>query len=139
MPDLVFVDSNILVCAHDRSNPLKHGRAQAVVRKCWDDESGCLSLQVLQEFYVSITRKVQRPLPPKTGRQLMAAYAVWPLAVLAPEHLVEASEVEERYRLHFWDALIVAAAHLLGARMILSEDLQNGQTIEGILVHNPLL
>jgi predicted nucleic acid-binding protein len=139
MPDLVFVDSNIFVYAHDRSHALKHSKAQAVVRKCWDEESGCLSLQVLQEFYVNVTQKVRRPLSPKAGRELIAAYAVWPLAVLAPEHLVRASEIEERYQLHFWDALIVAAATILGASTILSEDLQDGQTIEGIVIRNPLL
>ena len=61
------------------------------------------------------------------------------LAVLAPEHLVRASEIEERYQLHFWDAMIVAAATTLGASTILSEDLQDGQTIEGIVIRNPLL
>jgi predicted nucleic acid-binding protein len=139
MPDLAFVDSNILVYAHDRSHPLKHSKAQAAVRKCWDEETGCLSLQVLQEFYVNVTRKVRRPLSPKAGRELIAIYAVWPLAILAPEHLVKASELEERYQLHFWDALIVAAAQILGAGTILSEDLQDGQTIEGIVIRNPLL
>ncbi len=138
MPDRVFVDSNILVYAHDRSQPLKYSKAPAVVRKCWEEASGCLSLQVLQEFYVTLTRKVRHPLPLPIARALIATYAVWPLAVLAPEHLVRASEVEERYQLHFWDALIVVAAALLGAGTILSEDLADGQTIEGIVIHNPL-
>jgi predicted nucleic acid-binding protein len=99
MPDPVFVDSNILVYAHDRSNPAKQAKAQDVIRKCWDEGNGCLSLQVLQEFYVNITRKVAHPLPLKTARELIAVYAVWHLAMLAPEHLIEASLLEERYHL----------------------------------------
>lgn len=139
MPDPVFVDSNILVYAHDRSNPAKQAKAQDVIRKCWDEGNGCLSLQVLQEFYVNITRKVAHPLPLKTARELIAVYAVWRLAMLAPEHLIEASLLEERYHLQFWDALIVTAARLLGAGTVLSEDLHHGQEIEGVLIWNPLL
>jgi predicted nucleic acid-binding protein len=139
MPDPVFVDSNILVYAHDRSHPGKQAKAQDEIRRCWDEGTGCLSLQVLQEFYVTITRKVARPIPLRAARDLVAVYAQWRLALLAPEHLLEASRLEERYRLQFWDALIVAAARQLGARTILSEDLQHGQEIEGILIRNPLL
>lgn len=139
MPDLVFVDSNILVYAHDRSNPEKHAKAREVLRKCWADETGCLSLQVLQEFYVSITRKVRRPLSREVARDLIATYSAWRLALLTPDHVIASSHLEERHQLQFWDALIVSAAQLLNAETILSEDFQHGLEIEGISIRNPLL
>lgn len=139
MPDLVFVDSNILVYAHDRSNPAKQAKAREAVRQCWTEWNGCLSLQVLQEFYASVTRKVRHPLPKKLARDLIATYAVWRLAFLTPDHVIAASRLEERYRLQFWDALIISAAQHLSAGTILSEDLQHGAEIEGISIRNPLL
>jgi predicted nucleic acid-binding protein len=139
MPDLVFVDSNILVYAHDRSDPGKHAKAREALRRCWGEETGCLSLQVLQEFYVSITRKVRYPLSKKVARDLIATYSVWPLALLTPDHVIAASRQEERYQLQFWDALIVSAAQLLNAETILSEDFHHGLEIEGISIRNPLL
>lgn len=139
MPDLVFVDSNILVYAHDRTNPVKHAKAREAVRRCWAEETGCLSLQVLQEFYVNITRKVRHPLPRRAARNLIGAYAVWPIALLTPDHVIAASHIEERYHLQFWDALIISAAQLLNAGTILSEDFQPGLEIDGLSIRNPLL
>jgi predicted nucleic acid-binding protein len=139
MPDLVFVDSNILVYAHDRSDPGKQAKAREILRRCWAEEAGCLSLQVLQEFYVSITRKVRYPLSRKVARDLIATYSVWPLALLTLDHVIAASRLEERYQLQFWDALIVAAAKLLKAETIFSEDFHQGLEIEGISIRNPLL
>jgi predicted nucleic acid-binding protein len=139
MPDLVFVDSNILVYAHDRSDPEKHAKARNVVRSCWTERTGCLSLQVLQEFYVNITRKVQRPLPLNVARDLLATYAVWRLAALSAEDVITASRLEERYDLQFWDALILTAARLLKAPIILSEDMQHGMEIDGTRIQNPFL
>ncbi len=139
MPDLVFVDSNILVYAHDRSNPAKQAKGREAVHRCWADGNGCLSLQVLQEFYVSVTRKVGHPLSRKVARDLIATYALWRLALLTPDHVLAASHLEERYHLQFWDALIIAAARQLHAGTILSEDFQHGLEIEGISIRNPLL
>jgi predicted nucleic acid-binding protein len=139
MPDLVFVDTNILVYAHDRSDPGKHAKARELVRSCWTERTGCLSLQVLQEFYVNIARKVRRPLPLNVARNLMATYAVWRFAALTAEDAITASQLEERYHLQFWDALIITAARLLKAPNILSEDMQHGMEIDGTIVQNPFL
>ncbi len=139
MSDLVFVDSSILVYTHDCSIPVKHAKAREVVRQCWAEETGCLSLQVLQEFYVSINRKVQRPLSREVARDPIATYSVWRLALLTPDHVIAASHLEERYQLQFWDALIVSAVQLLNVETILSEDFQHGFEIEGISIRNPLL
>ena len=137
MPALVFVDSNVLVYAHDRADPSKQAKAREAIRKCWAEKSGCLSLQVLQEFYVNITRKVRHPLSRGVARELIATYAVWRVALLTAEHVIAASRLEERYQLQFWDALIVAAAKVLRAETILSEDLHHGLEIEGLVVQNP--
>jgi predicted nucleic acid-binding protein len=94
--------------------------------------------QLLQEFYVSITRKVRRPLSRKVARDLIATYSVWRLALLTPDHVIAASHLQERYQLQFWDALIVSASQLLHAETILSQDFQHGLQIEGVSIRNPL-
>jgi predicted nucleic acid-binding protein len=72
-----FVDTNVLIYAHDRSAAAKHGRAHALLTGLWDNQAGCLSIQVLQEFYVNITRKVARPLDYATARQIVADLGSW--------------------------------------------------------------
>ena len=138
MSDLAFVDSNILIYAHDRTDAGKQAKAQEVVRRCWEDRSGCVSMQVLQEFYVNLTRKVKTPVPPSVARDLVAGYSSWRVVLLVPEDLLDASRLEERFRLHFWDALILAAARKAKATLLFSEDLQHGQEIGGVMVRNPL-
>ena len=96
-----------------------------------------LSTQVLQEFYVNVTRKIPTPLEPGVAREVMRSYAAWPVATPGVVEIVRASEIEELYKLSFWDALIVVAAHHIGAARLLSEDLNPGQRIEGVLIENP--
>jgi predicted nucleic acid-binding protein len=138
MSGLVFVDTNILVYAHDAGAGAKHLRAKAALRECWTAGNGCLSLQVLQEFYVTVTRKVARPLTPRLAREILSAYLAWRVVLLNAEDVLAAAEMAERLRLHFWDALILQAARLGQAEVLLSEDFQAGQRIEGVAVHNPL-
>jgi predicted nucleic acid-binding protein len=105
----------------------------------WEQRQGVISAQVLQEFYVTITRKVAHPLPRKTVRDILREYFRWPFERIEPETILHASRIEESYRISFWDALIVAAASQAGASKILTEDLKSGQVIEGILLENPFL
>ncbi|MEK7375322.1 MAG: PIN domain-containing protein [Thermodesulfobacteriota bacterium] len=138
MSDRIFVDTNILVYAHDLSAGDRHAKASAVIESLWEAETGVISTQVLQEFYVTITRKIKDPLEPAEAREIIRNYLAWPVQINDPETTIRASEIEEKNSLSFWDALIVAAALRLQAEKIITEDLNHGQIIEGILVENPL-
>lgn len=137
MPDRVFVDTNVLIYAHDLDAGPKHAVASAILRDLWSSRLGVLSTQVLQEFYVNVTQKIPAPLPRATARQIVRGYFVWHVEVLAPAMILKASDIEERHHLSFWDALIVAAALEGGARKLLTEDLNPGQTLEGMEIENP--
>ena len=139
MTDRVFVDTNVLIYAHDLDAGLKHNRAVSIVSDLWEKENGILSVQVLQEFYVNVTRKISRPLTPASARGLIQNYLAWHVETNEPSTVLLASEIGERNLLSFWDALIVASASKAGADRILSEDLNHGQVIEGILIENPFL
>ncbi|NTW35437.1 MAG: PIN domain-containing protein [Syntrophobacteraceae bacterium] len=137
MKGRVFVDTNILIYAHDLDAGAKHEKAAASLEELWEEETGVLSTQVLQEFYVTVTRKIASPLSPLQARSIIENYLVWPIMLNAPETILLASSIEERYRLSFWDSLIVAAARDAGAEKILTEDLTHGQVLDGVLIQNP--
>jgi predicted nucleic acid-binding protein len=139
MTGRIFVDTNVLIYAHDMDAGLKHDRAVSIVSGLWEKENGILSVQVLQEFYVNVTRKISRPLTPASARGLIQNYLAWHVETNEPSTVLLASEIGERNLLSFWDALIVASASKAGADRILSEDLNHGQVIEGILIENPFL
>ena len=132
-----FVDTNILVYGHDADAGQKHEVARSVLENLWDDRTGVLSVQVLQECYVTMTRKVLHPLPPNYVRNIIQDYLSWQIEVNDPLSVLVASQIEENYKISFWDALIVAAASKARATRILTEDFQAGQTIEGVLIVNP--
>lgn len=98
-----------------------------------------VSTQVLQEFYVNVTRKINSPLSKTEARGIIESYLAWPVEVNKPHTILIASEIEERYMLPFCDALIIASARNANADKIISEDLKPGQRIEGILIENPFL
>ena len=137
MKGKIFVDTNILIYAHDLDAGSKHEKAVACLEGLWEEETGVLSTQVLQEFYVNVTRKIANPLSPVQARSIIENYLVWQIELNAPETILLASIIEERHRLSFWDSLIVAAARNAGAEKILTEDLTHGQLLEGIRIENP--
>jgi len=132
-----FVDTNVLVYAYDADAGAKHQSARSHLRALWQNESGVISTQVLQEFYVSVTRKLGQPLPRQTAREVIATYGAWPVHRPDVGDLLAASELEERHQLSFWDALIVVSARRAGARSLLTEDLQDGQRFEEVEVVSP--
>lgn len=134
---LVFVDTNVLVYAHDASETKKQPIARTLVEELWRNKSGTLSTQVLQEFYVVVTRKFDPPLTRKTAREIVSAYAEWNLVHIDRTLIINASLLEERHQLSFWDALIVEAAQRAGAQRLLTEDLPSGRKIGGIKLENP--
>ena len=139
MTDKVFVDTNILVYAHDLDAGDKHGSAADIVSKLWESRTGVLSIQVLQEFYVTLTRKVSSPLSKLEARKLLQKYSNWNVVLNDPSIVIQASEIEESYNISFWDALIVSAAYSQNVPRILTEDLNHGQSIEGVLIENPFI
>lgn len=137
MSDSVFLDTNVLIYAHDADAGAKHAVAARLVGELWDSRTGALSVQVLQEFYVNVTRKIRSPISKKLAREIVETYCTWRVAETGPQDVVRASALEERHRISFWDAMIVVAAKKAGATRLLSEDLNAGQRLDGILIENP--
>ncbi len=137
MTGRVFVDTNVLIYAHDADAGRKHAVAADLVAQLWASRGGALSVQVLQEFYVNVTRKIRAPLSKKLAREMVETYSVWHVESVGADEVVAASGLEERHKISFWDALIIVAARKAGAEKLLSEDLNAGQRIAGIIVENP--
>lgn len=134
--DKAFVDSNVLIYAHDVDARRKRDVAKGLLRDLWLTRAGMLSTQVLHEFYVNVTRKIRTPLPKAEARRVVGTYMPWCLEPEASD-VDEAFRIEDEARISFWDALIVAAAARGGAVRVLSEDLNPGQVICGVTVVNP--
>jgi predicted nucleic acid-binding protein len=132
-----FVDTNILVYAHDRSAGRKHQRAKALVEELWNSGEGVLSTQVLQELCINLRRKVTPPLSVDEVRRLLQDYLAWQAVTNAPEAVVHALDLESRYKISFWDGLIIHAAEISGATTLYSEDLGDRQKFGAVRVVNP--
>jgi predicted nucleic acid-binding protein len=134
--DKTFIDSNVLIYAHDFRSIAKREVADSVIRRLWNEGSGRVSSQVLQEFYVTITRKIPKPLSKDAARTIVKTYESWCVDTTVAE-ISAAFQFEDDYGINFWDALILASASKSGAHRILTEDLNAGQRYAGILVENP--
>jgi predicted nucleic acid-binding protein len=132
-----FLDTNILVYAYDLSAGPKHSLAAQLVEGCWENENGCLSLQVLQEFFVTVTRKIMTPLEHQTARQIVADLTQWRLHAPKASDLLQAIDIQQIYQLAFWDALVVQSAASLSCKQLFSEDLNHGQVYGEVQVINP--
>jgi predicted nucleic acid-binding protein len=133
-----FVDTNILVYAHDASAGLRHDRARELVEGLWQSRAGVVSTQVLQELSVNVRKKAARPLGPEATRELISDYLAWHVVVNDGDAVLAALDLEKRYRVSFWDALIIHAAQVAGADVLYSEDLSDGQRYGDLRVVNPL-
>jgi predicted nucleic acid-binding protein len=133
----VFVDSNVLIYAHDADAGSKQRVAADRLRELWESGTGRLSTQVLQEFYVNVTRKIGSPLAAGAAREVMRDYAVWIESFVTGATIVRASEISEIWQVSFWDAMILAAAEQSGAAQLLTADLNGGARIAGIEIVNP--
>lgn len=132
-----FVDTNILVYAYDISAGNKHNIAVHLMGQWWSNDGGCISLQVLQEFFVTVTNKIPTPLDPQTARQIVADLSHWRLHVPDASDLLHAIDIQQSYRLSFWDAMVIQSAVRLGCKQLLSEDLSHGQIYGDVQVINP--
>jgi predicted nucleic acid-binding protein len=131
MEPLTFVDTNVLVYAHDASDPVKHGRATAFIGKLWAEKAAVVSTQVLAELYSVLTRKVG--LAPATARTVVVVYAAWPIVQIDVPLLAAAMLRNQHDTVAWWDCLIVEAALRAGAVRLASEDFDVGHTFGGAL------
>lgn len=133
----VFVDTNVLVYARDAGEKVKQPQAQAWLEHLWTARAGRLSCQVLQEFYVTVTRKLAPGLTPEEARLEVRNLLAWGPVPVDDEVLEWAWSLQDRYPLSFWDALILAAAREAGCDRVLSEDLSAGVSYDGVEVVSP--
>ena len=134
---LEFVDTNVLLYAYDHTEPEKQAKAAALLADLWKRRVGCLSVQVLQEFFVNATRNLSRPLEVANARQVVHDYSLWIVHVPNTSAVMSAIELHERYRVSFWDVMILQSALELGGSTVWSEDLNPGQAFESLTVQSP--
>ncbi len=134
-----FVDTNILIYAYDISSAEKHWRALDLIAELWDSGKGCLSIQVLQEFYVNLTMKIPNPLTPQDTAQIIEDLGQWRLHKPELNNIIEAIQIQQQNKLSFWDAMIICSAKNLGCKTIWTEDLNMNQSYEGVKAVNPFL
>jgi predicted nucleic acid-binding protein len=133
----IFLDTNIIIYAFDVSAKEKHEEARRILTELWKSGRGVLSTQVLEEFFVSVTRKIRRPLAWRIAREIVADLLKWEIIVNDGESILEAIEIQTDQNFSFWDSLIIQAAVKSGASRLLSEDLLDGQVIHGVTIKNP--
>jgi predicted nucleic acid-binding protein len=136
-PELQFVDTNVLVYAYDRSAGSRHQRARQLLAELWESGNGCLSVQVLQEFHVTVTRKVAYPLSSERSAGLIRDLSAWRVHAPSAEDVLAAIRLQERFQISIWDAMIVQSASRLDCAILWSEDLNAGQRIRSTKVRNP--
>jgi predicted nucleic acid-binding protein len=134
-----FIDTNILVYAYNSADPQKQQLASALINELWESRQGHLSIQVLQEFYVTVTQKIARPLLPEVALPIVGDFGNWVVHSPGVEDLLDAIAIQQKNQLSFWDALIICSAKKLACSIIWTEDLNNGQFYEGLQACNPFL
>jgi predicted nucleic acid-binding protein len=134
-----FVDTNVLIYVHDRTAGPKHQRAKQIVRELWESSAGVLSTQVLQELCINTRRRIRPPATTDELLDIVQAYLGWKVVVNTGESILKALQIERRYKISFWDALIVNAAEEGGCEVLYSEDLSAGQHYGSVVVVNPFV
>lgn len=136
-PRREFVDANVLVYAFDASAGGKKIAAEQLLAHLWSAGTGCLSVQVLQEFFVTVTRKVAKPLPVEDAADRIRELGAWTVFAPAPNDVLRAMALHQQAKVGFWDAMVVHAAAELGCEVLWTEDLNDGQVIGGVHIRDP--
>lgn len=136
---LFFVDTNILVYAFDQLEGEKHFKAVRLVKSLWETRSGCLSIQVLQEFHSAVTRPRAKAFSLKESQEIIRSFAYWEVYSPKPNDILQAISIQEKNILSFWDALIIQTAISSGCQSLYTEDFSNGRIIDGVKIINPFL
>ena len=132
-----FAGTSILVYAHDESAAAKRDQARTLLEQLWESREGCLSVQVLQEFFVTITRKITRPLGTETAKEIAADFSRWHVHGPAAGDVLGAIGIHQRTGISFRDAMIVRSAAAMGCTALYSEDLNPGREYSGVRAENP--
>lgn len=133
----VFVDTNVFLYARDAAEAAKQPRAAAWLEYLWREQIGRTSVQVLSEYYVNVTRKLNPGLPAEEAWDDVEALLTWNPQAVDDALLRRGREIETRYRLGWWDSLVVGAAQLQGCALLLTEDLQDGGVFGSVAVRSP--
>ena len=136
-PPREFVDANVLVYAFDSSAGRKQAAARQLLERLWNSGTGYLSVQVLQEFFVTVTRKVARPLSIDEATDRVREFAMWKVFAPTADDVLGAIGLQKQAKLSFWDAMIVRAAAESGCDLLWTEDLGDGQLLRGVRVRDP--
>ena len=134
-----FVDTNLLAYSLDSTAGVKRTRSEALLGELWSRGEGCLSMQVLQEFFVTLTRKLRHPLSHSEAAKKVAYFAEWNLHAPSRSDLLSAVDLCNEFRVSFWDAMILQSARRMECRVLWTEDLNDGQTYAGVTVRNPFI
>lgn len=137
--DREFLDTNVLVYAFDTSAGRKKRDAEQLISRLWETGTGCLSIQVLQEFFVTVTAKVSRPLSVDQAIDRIREFAAWKVFAPTSDDILAAIAIRKHSEIHFWDAMIVQAASESGCRILWTEDLNDGQVIRGVQIRDPFV
>ncbi len=132
-----FVDANILVYAEDRDAGTKHTIARNLIADLWRSGEGVLSIQVLQEFFVTVTRKMARPLSVEEALAIVEQYLTWRVVENTGDLLLAGIRVAASLQVSFWDALVIQAAQMERCEKLWTEDLNHGQRIGDLTIVNP--
>ena len=139
MSDSVFVDTNVFVYLFDSEDLKKQETARVLLERLAEEATIVVSTQVLQEFYVSVTRKLAEPLPPQNAMEATRGLSAYRVVQVDPPMIFAAIALHEKEKTSFWDALIVRAALESGCERLISEDLQHGRRFENLRIDNPFL
>jgi predicted nucleic acid-binding protein len=136
-PVYQFVDTNVLVYAHDNSAGQKHGQAQELIEELWELKSGCVSIQILQEFYMVVTMRVPSPLLPNIAAGIINDLRSWRVHQPDVDDILGAISNQSRYQTSFWDSMVIESARKLGCKVLFSENFNTGQRYGDVQVVNP--
>ena len=137
MPDKIFIDTNVLVYAYDADEPIKQARAREILKRGIEDETAILSVQVVGEFFTVVTKRIPNPLSVDEAEEVLNLLGILPIIDLDFRMVRHAIEIHRQHGIAYWDALIVAAAHRAECTQIFTEDLNSGQSYQGVTVVNP--
>jgi len=137
--DKVFLDTNILVYAHDVSAKHKHEVARNIMSELWRQRRGVLSTQVLQEFFYVATSKIRQLLNAQNAKEVIKFLLKWDIVVNNGSTILDAIDIHQEHKFSFWDSMIIASAVKGGTAELLSEDFSDGQIINGVAIRNPFI
>jgi predicted nucleic acid-binding protein len=138
-PDKFFIDTNILVYAHDRGDQAKQLISERLVLSGVENNTAVISTQVINEWFVTITKKIKTPLSVKVAREEIVLLRALEIVELSYEMILQSIDLQTSHKISFWDSLIVSAAQVSECHTLYSEDMQDGKKIGSLKIVNPYL